>query len=87
MSKNEFNKINKKKYFVDIQATQKKGKMKVLEFTLKGSNKDTIIINAHNCHPFQANDDISGCAVGIKLFQMLSKFKKKKIYLYVINSS
>lgn len=78
MSKNEFNKINKKKYFVDIQATQKKGKMKVLEFTLKGSNKDTIIINAHNCHPFQANDDISGCAVGIKLFQMLSKIKKRK---------
>tara|TARA_B100000579_G_C22835884_1_gene858712 strand:- start:476 stop:1771 length:1296 start_codon:yes stop_codon:yes gene_type:complete len=78
MSKKEFNKINKKKYFVDIETIQKKGKMKVLEFTLKGSNKDTIIINAHNCHPFQANDDISGCAVGIKLFQMLRKIKKRK---------
>ena len=34
--------------------------MKVLEYTLPGSSSETIIINAHNCHPFQANDDISG---------------------------
>ena len=52
--------------------------MRVLEYTLKGKNKDTIIINAHNCHPFQANDDISGCAVGIRLFQELRKIKKEK---------
>ena len=52
--------------------------MKVLEFTLRGKNKETIIINAHNCHPFQANDDISGCAMGIKLFQDLKKLKNRK---------
>ena len=50
--------------------------MRVLDFELKGKSKKTIIINAHNCHKFQANDDISGCAVGIKIFQFLKKQKK-----------
>jgi len=52
--------------------------MKVLEYTIKGKSEETIIINAHNCHPFQANDDISGCAVAIKIFKMLKKMKNRK---------
>ena len=43
--------------------------------------KKTILFNAHNCHPFQANDDISGCAVGIALFKYL-KDKKNLRYSY-----
>ena len=41
----------------------------------KGKSKNTVIINAHNCHPFQANDDMSGCAVAILIFKELKKFK------------
>ena len=78
MSQNELKKIKKKNYQIEIQTETKKSNMKVLEFTLRGKNKDTIIINAHNCHPFQANDDISGCAMGIKLFQDLKKLKNRK---------
>ena len=50
--------------------------MNVLDFELKGKTKNTIILNAHNCHRFQANDDISGCAVGIKLIKHLKTLKK-----------
>ena len=78
MNKKEFNKLNEKTYFIDLITKTKKSKMKVLEYTLKGKNKETIIINAHNCHPFQANDDISGCAVGIQLFKNLQKIKNRK---------
>ena len=78
MNQSEYLKIKNQDYFVDIKTITKKSKMKVLEYTLTGSSKDTIIINAHNCHPYQANDDISGCAVGIKLFQELKKIKKRK---------
>ena len=67
MNKKELNKIKENSYFIDIETKTEKSKMKVLEYTLKGRNKETIIINAHNCHPYQANDDISGCAVGIQL--------------------
>ena len=78
MNKEEYLKIKNKKYFVEISTKTKKSNMRVLEYTLPGSSNDTIIINAHNCHPYQANDDISGCAVGIKLFQELKKIKKRK---------
>lgn len=78
MSLNDLKKLKNKNYKVDIKTEIKKSKMKVLEYTLKGKNKETIIINAHNCHPFQANDDISGCAVAIKLFQELKKIKNRK---------
>lgn len=78
MSTSQLLKLKKKNYKVEIQTEIKKSKMKVLEYTLKGKNDNTIIINAHNCHPFQANDDISGCALGIKLFQELKKIKNRK---------
>lgn len=78
MNKNDLNKLKDKSYYVDIHTEFKKSQMKVLEYTLKGKNKETIIINAHNCHPYQANDDISGCAVGIQLFKNLQKIKKRK---------
>ena len=78
MNKKEFNKIKEKFYFIDLITKIKKSKMKVLEYTLKGRNKETIVFNAHNCHPYQANDDISGCAVGIQLFKELKKIKNRK---------
>ena len=78
MNKKELSKIREKYYFIDLVTKVEKSKMKVLEYTLKGRNKETIIINAHNCHPYQANDDISGCAVGIQLFKNLSKIKNRK---------
>ena len=78
MSKREFNKLKDKFYFIDLVTKTKKSKMKVLEYTLKGKNRETIVINAHNCHPYQANDDLSGCAVGIQLFKNLRKIKNRK---------
>lgn len=78
MSSSQLKKLKKKNYDVEIKTEIKKSRMKVLEYTLKGRNNNTILINAHNCHPFQANDDISGCALGIKLFQELKKIKNRK---------
>ncbi|MBL4942746.1 MAG: DUF4910 domain-containing protein [Colwellia sp.] len=58
-------------YQVEIETELSASTMKVLDFLLPGKNKETIIINGHNCHPFQANDDISGCAVAIRVLQAL----------------
>ena len=81
--KNIYDKIkNYKSYFdIEIKTKTKKSNMKVLDFHIKGRSKKTILFNAHNCHPFQANDDISGCAVGIALFKYL-KEKKNLRYSY-----
>ena len=63
-------------YFLNLKVKNTNSKMKVLDFELKGRTKKTIIINAHNCHRFQANDDISGCALGIIVIESLKSIKK-----------
>lgn len=65
-------------YFVDLQTEERKGTLKVLDFHLQGDRDETILINAHNCHPWQANDDISGCAVGISIMQYLQERERRK---------
>jgi len=63
---------------IDLSTTTYPSSMNVLEFHIAGLSSREIIINAHNCHPYQANDDISGCAVAIKLFQYLSGLQNLK---------
>lgn len=65
-------------YQVDIQSQLQPTTMKVLDYFLQGKSDETIVINGHNCHPFQANDDISGCAVAIRIMQALEKQPQRK---------
>ena len=55
--------------------------MLVYDYYLEGSTKDEIIFNAHNCHPYQANDDISGCAVTNKNFSVFEAICKSVVLL------
>jgi aminopeptidase-like protein len=73
-----FKKLPKGKYDIDLETVYEKGTMKVLDYHLKGDSKETIILNAHNCHAGQANDDISGIAVGIEVIKRLMKEKKRR---------
>ena len=65
-------------YEIDIDTQTSEGKMLVYDYFLKGETEDEIIFNAHNCHPYQANDDISGCAIAIKLFKALAKMSNRR---------
>jgi aminopeptidase-like protein len=66
-------------YDVDIETETEPGTMKVLDYVLPGDSDETVILNAHNCHPFQANDDLSGCAVGIAVIQRLAKLPRRRL--------
>jgi aminopeptidase-like protein len=63
------------KYSVDLRTRFEPATMKVLSYVLPGESNKTWLFNAHNCHPFQANDDVSGMAVGIQLMHRLSEMK------------
>lgn len=63
---------------IDLVTEEIPGTMKLLDFFLPGESPETLLINAHNCHPWQANDDISGCAVGIHVMRELIKFRHRK---------
>lgn len=59
------------RYLVDLVTTYEPGEMLVAEYEHKGRSDRTIVFNAHTCHPLQANDDLAGVAVLVRLFQWL----------------
>ena len=81
LPKTVFEKLEDGFYDIDIKVEFTPTTMKVMEFVLPGKVEDSIVLQAHNCHPFQANDDISGCAVGIRVFQELLK-DNNRYYTY-----
>ena len=52
--------------------------MPILDFYLPGKSKKEFLVNAHNCHPYQANDDLSGCAVAIEIFKNLASLENRR---------
>lgn len=64
-------------YDVDLSTSFESGTMKISEYTLPGESTDTIVINAHNCHAFCCNDDLSGIAVGIEAMREMAKLPNR----------
>lgn len=65
-------------YDVELRTDFEPGTMKVLEYVLSGETEDTIVMNAHNCHPYLCNDDLSGIAVGIEVCRALAKLPRRR---------
>jgi aminopeptidase-like protein len=65
-------------YDVDIVTREYPGTMKVLEYVLPGESDESYLLNAHDCHAAQANDDISGVVVGIEVMRRLSKLARRR---------
>ena len=60
------------RYHVDLVTTRRPGEMIVAEYTHHGRSDRTIALAAHTCHPLQANDDMAGVALLVRLFQGLA---------------
>lgn len=58
--------------------------MLVADAHLEGARRDTIVFNAHTCHPCQANDDLSGVFVILALFQWLASEPRHFSYRAVL---
>lgn len=65
-------------YEVRLVTQSQPSTMKVLRHVLPGDSPVTVLFNAHNCHPFQANDDMSGVAVGIALMLELARRPRRR---------
>lgn len=66
-----YDSLQEGQYEVLIETEEKPGTLKILEYRLPGKSQETIVLHGHNCHPGQANDDLSGCAAGIELMKRL----------------
>lgn len=72
-------------YEVDLRTRKTPDTMKVFVHELPGETTDTILLNAHNCHPFQANDDISGIVAGIETLKRLARLPRRRFtYLLMV---
>jgi len=76
--KSLFDSLDASTYEIDLVTKSQPGTMKVLEALLPGRSSDCVLLNAHNCHPFQANDDMSGVAVGIEVMRRLANVPDRK---------
>jgi len=67
-------------YDVDLDVERVPGEMFVAEHVHKGEHDATIVFAAHTCHPGQANDDMAGAALLVRLFQWLAQRKTRYTY-------
>lgn len=58
-------------YRVVIRSSFDPGFLKVGEIIIPGKSQECFVLAAHLCHPAQANDDLSGVAVGIEVARTL----------------
>lgn len=78
MSRNNFNKLKRDAtYHLKISSFISKRTMKVLVRDSNHALRPTILINAHNDHPRQFNDDLSGVIASILLQEILKEVHLK----------
>lgn len=71
-------------YEIDLRTTFLQEDMLVGEVFHRGRSPETIVFNAHTCHPCQVNDGLSGAAVILELFRWLAGRETRYSYLGVL---
>ena len=71
-------------YDIDLVTEHLPGEMLVGIMHREGDIADTIVFNAHTCHPCQANDDLAGVVMLVKLFRWLARSTTRYNYLGVL---
>ena len=70
--------------YIELECEKKPGKLYVLEYTIPGRSDAKVILHAHNCHAAQANDDMSGVAVGMQVMKRIKSFNGKHDATYTL---
>jgi aminopeptidase-like protein len=65
-------------YEVDLRTSLAPDRLRVLVADLPGDTDEVVILNAHDCHPVQANDDLSGCVAGIEVMHRLQQRRQRR---------
>jgi aminopeptidase-like protein len=71
-----------KNYDICIKSQFTSGSLKIGELVIPGKMKEEILVVAHLCHPYMANDNLSGVAVLIGIAKELIKEKRLDRYTY-----
>lgn len=75
--------LNESEYRVMIQTDFEPGTLKVGQWWLPGSSSEIFVLATHLCHPYQANDDLSGVVVGLEIMKKLALLPNR-YYTYLL---
>ena len=87
MSYNDKKKLKNGKYQVSIDSSFKKGKLQIGEIYIPGKLKKEILLTTYICHPYMANNELSGPVVLIHLSNWIKKISKRKYSYRILFSS
>ena len=73
---NQFLKLKKEKYYVNIDSSFKDGILNYGEIVIKGKSEKEIFISSYICHPSMANNELSGPVLAMALARELLKQEK-----------
>lgn len=80
VTRNFFDSLDEGNYEIDLEVEDDEPELKVLDYYIAGKFDIEFVFVAHLDHPGMANDDVSGCAVGVELFKLLSSWNTKFSY-------
>jgi aminopeptidase-like protein len=71
------------RYRALIRSELRPGSLTLAEYLHRGESEEEVLVFAHDCHPSQANDNLSGVAVAIHLAAFLSRQTTRYSYRFV----
>lgn len=71
-------------YEVELDVEFRDGHLVLGEWRHEGELPDTIVFNAHTCHPTQANDDMAGVVLLLELFEWLGTRRTRYSYRAIL---
>ncbi len=83
LSHTQFLNLKNEKYRVKIDSTLKPGSLTYAEKILKGTEDTEILISTYVCHPSMANNELSGPALAVALYNFLATRKNRYTYRFV----
>lgn len=70
-------------YEVNLETEYSAGEMTVAEYHLPGRSQQTLVFNAHTCHPQMANDGFVGVATLVRIAQWLKQRDNHFSYRFI----
>jgi aminopeptidase-like protein len=83
LSHNQRNGLGDGPFEVCIDSSLKPGALTYAELVVAGSQPDEFLVSTHCCHPYMANDNLSGIGLSVQLAKHLLKSKPRLTYRFL----
>jgi aminopeptidase-like protein len=83
LSQKQLDAMTEEEYEVCIDSSLRDGHLTYGEHCLRGETSDEILFSCHVCHPSLCNDNLSGIALMVALFNYLSEKQRRYSYRFL----